>query len=176
MVKNLASADKQPETPALAARLSSAGGVRGKCGDLNLQKLAPGYRFLWVGPAPSQRTRRKDHALLIVHDKFGPAIPRSGWSPVWGHMIHGQNAEGTQRHNEALRCSGSVSRLRILLMFQLRCSGVMRSMKRRLHNRQYTLASDLGHGLASPTHAPTTKGFALFPAGSRDDGKRILLN
>jgi hypothetical protein len=31
-------------------------------------------------------------------------------SPVWGHMIHGQNAEGTQRHNEALG-PGTVGRV-----------------------------------------------------------------
>src|SRR5215472_11754073 len=31
--------------------------------------------------APGKRTRREDHALLIVRDEFRPAIPRSGWSP-----------------------------------------------------------------------------------------------
>jgi hypothetical protein len=30
---------------------------------------------------PGKRTRREDHALLIVRDEFRPAIPRSGWSP-----------------------------------------------------------------------------------------------
>jgi hypothetical protein len=35
-----------------------------------------------VGPGPSQRTRRKDRVLLIVHDEFRPAIPRSGCSPA----------------------------------------------------------------------------------------------
>jgi len=32
-------------------------------------------------PSPGKRTRREDHALLIVRDEFRPAIPRSGWSP-----------------------------------------------------------------------------------------------
>jgi hypothetical protein len=32
-------------------------------------------------PRPGKRTRREDHALLIVRDEFRPAIPRSGWSP-----------------------------------------------------------------------------------------------
>jgi hypothetical protein len=48
-------------------------------------------------------------------------------------------------------------------------------MKRRLHNQQHTLASDLGRGLASPTNAPTTKGFGLFPVRPRDDARRNLL-
>src|SRR5262245_21966158 len=34
-----------------------------------------------AGPVPGKRTRREDHALLIVRDEFRPAIPRSGWSP-----------------------------------------------------------------------------------------------
>src|SRR5579884_1553220 len=39
-------------------------------------RLPPG-----ATPTQNQRTRREDHALLIVHDEFRPAIPRSGWSP-----------------------------------------------------------------------------------------------
>jgi hypothetical protein len=35
----------------------------------------------WSAPSPGKRTRREDHALLIVRDEFRPAIPRSGWSP-----------------------------------------------------------------------------------------------
>ena len=33
-------------------------------------------------PSPGKRTRREDHALLIVRDEFRPAIPRSGCSPA----------------------------------------------------------------------------------------------
>ena len=57
---------------------------RSGCGDPNRQKLGPGFlcRLPLVGPGPSQRTRRKDRALLIVHDEFRPAIPRSGCSPA----------------------------------------------------------------------------------------------
>jgi hypothetical protein len=51
----------------------------------------------WSAPSPGKRTRREDRALLIVRDEFRPAIPRSGCSSVWGHIIHGQNAEGTER-------------------------------------------------------------------------------
>jgi hypothetical protein len=34
-----------------------------------------------IAPSPGKRTRREDHALLIVRGEFRPAIPRSGWSP-----------------------------------------------------------------------------------------------
>src|ERR1700693_6071878 len=30
----------------------------------------------WSAPGPDKRTRREDHALLIVRDEFRPAIPR----------------------------------------------------------------------------------------------------
>ena len=33
-------------------------------------------------PSPGKRTRREDHAPLIVRDEFRPAIPRSGCSPA----------------------------------------------------------------------------------------------
>ena len=36
----------------------------------------------WSAPSPGKRTRREDHALLIVRDEFRPAIPRSGCSPA----------------------------------------------------------------------------------------------
>ena len=36
----------------------------------------------WSAPCPGKRTRREDHALLIVRDEFRPAIPRSGCSPA----------------------------------------------------------------------------------------------
>jgi hypothetical protein len=29
----------------------------------------------WSAPGPGKRTRREDHALLIVRDEFRPAIP-----------------------------------------------------------------------------------------------------
>jgi hypothetical protein len=29
----------------------------------------------WPAPCPDKRTRREDHALLIVRDEFRPAIP-----------------------------------------------------------------------------------------------------
>jgi hypothetical protein len=35
-----------------------------------------------AGRVPGYRTRRKEHALPIVHDEFRPAIPRSGCSPA----------------------------------------------------------------------------------------------
>ena len=52
---------------------------------------------------------------LIGCDEFPAGYSSADCSPVWGHMIHGQNAEGTQHHNGALGaaalgrvCSGAL--------------------------------------------------------------------
>jgi hypothetical protein len=50
-------------------------GVSVATGLPNHQKLGPEYRLPLVGPGPSQRTRGKERALLIVRDEFRPAIP-----------------------------------------------------------------------------------------------------
>ena len=38
---------------------------------------------------------------VIVSDEFPAGYSSAGCSPVWGHIIHGQNAEGTERNNRA---------------------------------------------------------------------------
>jgi putative transposase len=55
-------------------------------------------------------TGSPDHRL----DESPTGYSSAGCSPVWGHMIHWQNAEGTERHNGALgsaavgrECSGA---------------------------------------------------------------------
>ena len=42
----------------------------------------PGAAFRWSAPGPSQRTRRKGPALLIVHDEFPVGYSSAGCSPA----------------------------------------------------------------------------------------------
>ena len=52
--------------------------------------------------------------------------------------------------NDRTRFSGAVSRPRMRLMLQLRCSGVMRSMASRRKGKQLTLASGFEFAMARP--------------------------
>ena len=73
------------------------------CGNLSVRyspknhsKLGPGYRLPLVGPGPSQRTRRKDRALLIVRDEF------PGWLFLGGLLSSRAHLRFTNRPQYAL--------------------------------------------------------------------------
>ena len=59
------------------------------------------YRPMWDS---SWRSLGATTAAAPTHrlDEFPAGYSLVGCSPVWGHMIHGQNAEGTPDHNRAL--------------------------------------------------------------------------
>jgi putative transposase len=54
-----------------------------KVNPLSKDKVSHSLRSQAVGPGPSYRTRREEHALPIVRDEFRPAIPQSGCAPAW---------------------------------------------------------------------------------------------
>jgi hypothetical protein len=55
-------------------------------------------RHLEIFPSDEDETL-SGSALAHRLDEFPAGYSSTGCSPVWGHMAHGQNVEGTQRHN-----------------------------------------------------------------------------
>jgi hypothetical protein len=48
----------------------------------NMKDWGPGAASRWSAPGPSQRTRRKERALLIVRDEFPVGYSLAGCSPA----------------------------------------------------------------------------------------------